>query len=143
MTDTNNKEKAHELVSQARKKIADDMTDRGIGAIIWNIGEAGFHYIPEIVTGRDKDGGNIVKRITGLYNYEGELYAIEEGAKKTSISNYYRHGVEIAPTVVTLSADLSSQELGNPTGNAHYTRTGSDSEWLTIADCYFEALNEK
>lgn len=37
------------LLNEAVAKMADDMESREIGAIIWNVGQAGFHFIPEIV----------------------------------------------------------------------------------------------
>ncbi len=130
------------LIAQAKDKLAEDMRTRDIAAIIWNIGQAGFHFIPEVVVGQDKDGKDIVKRITGLYSYRNDLYAIEEGAKGTNISNYYTSGVDVPPVVVTLTKDMAEKKLGAPDNEPGYTRAGSGREWLTIADCYFEALNE-
>lgn len=40
------------LLNEAVAKMADDMESREIGAIIWNVGQAGFHFIPEIEIGR-------------------------------------------------------------------------------------------
>ena len=37
------------LLEKAMEKMTEDMKARGIGAVIWSIPEAGFHYIPEIV----------------------------------------------------------------------------------------------
>lgn len=127
----------------AKDKLAEDMRKRDIGAIIWNIGEAGFHYIPEVVVGCDKNGQDIVKRITGLYAYRDDLYAIEEGIRGTDIRNFYTKGVDVPPVVVTLTKDMAEKELGVPDKEQGYTTEGSASEWLTIADCYFEALNER
>ena len=131
------------LIAQAKDKLAEDMRVRDIGAIIWNNGEAGFHFIPEVVVGQDKDGKDIVKRITGLYSYRNDLYAIEEGTPGTEITNFYTKGVDVPPVVVTLTKDMAEHELGDPRKEEGYTRAGSGSEWLTIADCYFEALNER
>lgn len=51
MKDTmTNEAKSNELVARAKKQLCEDMEDRGIGAILWDNGTAGFHYIPEITT---------------------------------------------------------------------------------------------
>lgn len=128
------------LIANAKGKLADDMKERGIGAILWNISTAGFHFIPEILI-TDGSGSKTV-RIMGLYNYDEELYAIEEGTAPAHLTNFYTEGVEVPPVVVTLTEDLASEELGIPSASRGYTTEGSSEEWLAIADCYFEALNE-
>lgn len=136
-------EETIKLVAQAKLKLGEDMKSRDIAAIIWNIGEAGFHYIPEIVVGQDKNGVDIVKRITGLYVERDDVYAIEEGTPGTDITEFYTKGVDVPPIVITLTKDMAEKELGNPEKEPGFTRAGSGREWLTIADCYFEALNER
>ncbi len=131
---------ADALVSKAKRQLIDDMEAREISAIIWDNHTAGFHYVPEIVTGTDKDGNDVVCRVTGLYAFGDNLYAIEENAKGTDMADYYRHGVDVPPTVVTLGKDLAARELGNPVDNPDFTLKGTNPEWLAIADCYFEAL---
>lgn len=126
------------LLDQAKEQMIADMKQRGIGAIIWNVAEAGFHYIPEIMTG---DGPKDVVRVTGLYQYEGKLYAIEEGLAHVDMKNFYTEGVDVPPTVVTLTEGKASEVLGSPDEEKGYTTDGTVQEWVTIADCYFEALN--
>lgn len=130
------------LIDGAKLQIIEDMKTRGFDAIIWDIGTAGFHYIPEIVTGEDNREREIVKRITGLYAYDGKLYAIEEGAPGTNIKDYYNPATEVAPTVVTLTTSMAKEDLPNPIESNYFTLAGSDEEWLVVADCYFEALNQ-
>lgn len=144
MKDTmTNEAKSNELVARAKKQLCEDMEDRGIGAILWDNGTAGFHYIPEIVEGKDKEGNDIVTRVTGLYDCDGRLYAIEEGAPYSHLTNYYDASVDAAPTVVTLTKDMAASEFGDAAGKKGFTTAGTNAEWLAIADCYFEALNEK
>ena len=131
------------MISKAKEQLAEDMRSRDIAAIIWNVGEAGFHFIPEIVTGQDKDGADITARVTGLYVYDNTLYAIEEDAHGTDMKHFYKEGVDVPPVVVTLTPDMASKILGDPTNEKGFTTDGSNNEWLVIADCYFEALNEK
>lgn len=138
-----NKKAAGELVATAKDNLAADMQERGYAAVIWNNATAGFHFIPEIITGQNKDGNDIVVRITGLYIFNGVLYAVEEGAHGADISNYYNHDTDMPPVVVTLSETVASDMLGDPRDKKGYTTKGSNAEWLTIADCYFEALKEK
>lgn len=129
------------LLDNAKIQLGEDMSARGMGAIIWNLREAGFHYLPEVtVTGKH---GTKTLRVTGLRWENNTLYAIEEGVKKADISNFYTDGVDVPPVVVTLTPSVADVELGNPTRQEGYTTEGSTEEWLAIADCYFEALNEK
>ena len=143
MENTTAQQSANALMDRAKDQVVKDMENRGIAAIIWDIATAGFHYIPEVVTGKDKKGDDIVVRITGLYAFRGVLYAIEEGAHGTAISNYYNKEVDVAPTVVTLTEDMALAELGDPTVSKGFTTAGSNAEWLTLGDCYLEALNEQ
>ncbi|MBD5206187.1 MAG: hypothetical protein HDS12_02230 [Bacteroides sp.] len=136
MSDTNST-----LLQQAKQKMADDMKVREIGAIVWNVAEAGFHYIPEIVVS-DIEGDPKSVRITGLYNYNGNLYAIEEGVADVDMERFYRRGVDVPPVVVTLSLDKANELLGDPENKPGFTTAGTLEEWVAVADCYFEALAE-
>lgn len=129
------------LLQKAKQGIADDMASREIGAIIWDNSTAGFHYLPDVVTG-EKDNKPIVVRATGLYQYNGELYVIEETNRDASISHFYNHDTDVAPTVVTLTESVAEGDLGDPSQKKGFTSDGTLEEWLVIADCYFEALNE-
>lgn len=136
-TDNNTAQQVDALVAEARRKLAEDMADRGYGAIIWDNARAGFHYIPEI----DVNGKTI--RVTGLYHDGDQLYAIAENAPHTAMSGYYREGIEVAPVVVTLTEDAAGRYFDDPTPAHGLYDGGSTEEWLAIADCYYEALNEK
>ncbi len=129
------------LLDQAKGRMVDDMKGRQIGAIIWSLESAGFHYIPEIVVS-DTDGNPKTIRVTGLYRYDGKLYAIEEGAPHTDMEDFYRPGIDVPPVVVTLTEDKANELLGDPEDDAAYTTLGTLEEWVAIADCYFEALAE-
>ena len=59
-----------------------------------------------------------------------------------SVDAFYNPGSEVRPTVVTLTPDKARIELGDPEGVEGFTLQGSLEEWLTVADCYFEALAE-
>ena len=131
------------LVAKAKSRLAEDMQRREIGAIIWNIAETGFHYIPEIVIDDPRDEKERTVRVTGLYLYKGELYAMEEGAKGFNIRHYYTPGVDVPPSVVTLTPSVAEETFGKPSEEHGYTQEGTPEEWLVVADCYFEALNEK
>lgn len=137
------RESAARLFAQAKSELADDMRQRGIGAIIWDNATTGFHYLPEIVhqaTDRQKVR---VAQITGIYLYNNSLYLIEEGRSKVSVDTYYDADKDVKPTVVTLSGQRAHEDLGNPEDHKGFTTQGSLEEWLTIADCYFEALEEQ
>ncbi len=136
------KEAAAGLLANAKDDLASDMRERGIGAIIWDNSTAGFHFIPEVVC-RCKDGNACVARVSGLYLYDGVLYLIKEEKHSINIDKFYDRDTEVKPSVVTLSESIARQELGNPVGKDEYTVDGSLEEWLAVADCYFEALNEK
>ncbi len=129
------------LLTQALQKMADDMAVREIGAIIWSIADANFHYIPEIVV-TDSEGKTSTVRVTGLYRYNGRLYAIEEDVADVNIDQYYRPGIDVPPVVVTLSENKAEEQLGDPEEAKGYTTQGTLEEWVAIADCYFEALAE-
>lgn len=137
-----NTKESQELLDKAKSRIVEDMEVREIGAIIWNLANAGFHYIPEIDHHSERTGEERVSRVTGLYHYNGELYAIEEDRADVSIDQFYTHGIDVPPTVVTLSETKAREQLGDPEKVKGYTRQGTLEEWVAIADCYFEALAE-
>ncbi len=143
MSDTEDMKVSDRLVADAKEQLAEDMKQRGYAAIIWNNATADFHYIPEIVVGHLKNGSDIVVRVTGLLADGDKLYAIEEGAPGADISNYYNAETDVAPVVVTLTAKTAARMLGDPADSDKFTTAGSNEEWLVIADCYFEALNER
>ena len=130
------------LLAEAKKELMADMADRNIGAIIWNVQTAGFHYIPEIVHHSPDKDKTRVARITGLYAYEGELYLIEEDRSGVSVDEFYDPSTEVKPTVVTLTPAKAAEHLGDPDSRKGFTLQGTLEEWLTVADCYFEALAE-
>lgn len=132
-----------DLLGRARQDLAEDMKTRGIGAILWDNSTAGFDYIPEVVIGQDKDGVDICSRICGIYRYEDKLYLAEEDKANIDFDRFYDPDTEVRPVVVTLTEDIAVRTLGNPTEEKGYTTDGSLEEWLAIADCYFQALNEK
>ena len=137
----NNANTAGMLFDEAIGRLIDDMKSREIGAILWDNATAGFHYIPETtVTG--KDGKETVIRVMGLYNFNDMLYLIEEGMAPVELTEFYTDGVEVPPTVVTLTEDSAYRHLGNPENEEGYTTHASHEEWLAIADCYFEAIAE-
>lgn len=143
MSDTEDMKVSDRLVADAKEQLAEDMKQRGFAAIIWNNATADFHYIPEIVTGHRKDGSDIVARVTGLMADGDKLYAIEEGAHGADMSNYYNADTDVEPVAVTLPAKTAAGMLGDPAYSDKFTTAGSNEEWLVIADCYFEALNER
>lgn len=135
-----NNSASEKLINQAIEKLAKNMKDREIGAILWDNASAGFHYIPEI-TIQNHDGSEVV-RVMGLYLYNDNLFIIEEGMAPVELTEFYTDGVEVPPVVVTLTEDSALNHLGNPEGRKGYTRQATNEEWLVIADSYFEALAE-
>lgn len=137
-----NRNETADILSHAKQKMAEDMKAREIGAIIWSIPDAGFHFIPEIVVTNPADGSSRTVRVTGLYVYKDTLYAIEEDTPQADIANFYRHGIDVKPTVVTLTPDMAAEQLPEPDASPCYTTEGTLEEWTVVADCYFEALAE-
>ncbi len=136
MENTNNNVSA--LLAQAKENLKKNMQDRNMAAIIWDLASAGFHYIPSVTL----DGGKVL-RVTGLYISGDSLYLIDEECKRANIDNFYDPDTEVKPTVVCLTPNVASGDLGEPTEADGFTQAGSVEEWLVVADCYFEALNEK
>lgn len=132
-----------DLLAKAKAQMAEDMKAREIGAIIWSIPDAGFHFIPEILVTDPRTNQTRTARITGIYRRHDDLYAIEEDSAGVSVDQFYRHGIDVPPVVVTLSESTASEQLGTPSEAKGYTTQGTLEEWVAIADCYFEALNEK
>lgn len=136
----NNTDSSSRNFEKARRELAVDMRSRGIGAIIWDNSTAGFHFIPE-VTPADSQGNKDVVTVGGLYLFHDTVYVIDEKEGRFSIDNLYNPNYEIKPMVVTLDENDALRLLGNPVGNEAFTTEGTLKQWLTIADCYFEALN--
>lgn len=132
------------LLDKAKHEIYENMEARGFAAVIWDLSNAGFHYIPEIfirpATGKGKTD---VVRIAGLYAYDGTLYAIEEDNPAVDFNKFYNPDDEVRPVVVTLTTDSAASRLGDPRQGAGFTTKGSVEEWIAIGDCYFEALAEE
>lgn len=127
------------LLHKALHALAEDMKVREIGAIIWNIPDADFHFIPEIVV-TNPDGSSLTVRVTGLYLFQNKVYAIEEDKPGVSIEHFYRQGIDIPPAVVTLSESKAFELFGTPSESRGITAQGSLEQWTAITDCYFEAL---
>lgn len=131
-----------DIFAQTRRDLADDMDARGIGAIIWDNATAGFHFIPEINLAADDAEQPDCARVAGLYEYDGTLYLIEEDKGAFDFNDFYDADTEVRPSVVTLSPAIARKMLGDPTKREGFSTGGSIEEWLTVTDCYYEALNE-
>lgn len=131
-----------DLLSKAKSDLRANMAQRGLAAILWDVEEAGFHYIPEVSLPDSTEEDPKVARVCGLYSYEDELYLILETAD-INIDEFYNPDTEVRPTVVTLSANLASKYLGDPSNKEGFDPDGDLEEWLAVADCYFEALAEE
>lgn len=130
-----------DLIGKAKSDLMANMAQRGIAAILWDVEEAGFHFIPEVDLPDSTEENPKVARVSGLYSYKDDLYLILDTAD-LHFEEFYNPDTEVKPTVVTLSADLASKYLGDPQGRDGYDRDGDLEEWLAVADCYFEALAE-
>lgn len=131
-----------DLLGKAKSDLMANMTQRGIAAIIWDVEEAGFHFIPEVTLPDSTEEDPKVARVSGLYAYDGDLYLILETAD-LNFEEFYDPDTEVRPTVITLSTDLAAKYLGNPKGREGFDNEGDLEEWLAVADCYFEALAEE
>lgn len=134
-------EKNTNPLNNAVNELRANMAERGIAAIIWDVEEAGFHYIPEVSLPDSTEEDPKVARVTGLYAYNDILYLILETAG-INVGEFYNPDSEVRPTVVTLSEDLASKYLGDPEGKEGFDKDGDLEEWLAVSDCYFEALAE-
>lgn len=144
MENTNGyRESANMLFAKAKADLAANMQQRNIGAVIWDNARTGFKFIPEIVHRSEKKDKTRVAEITGLYLYQGTIYLIEQDRSGVSVDTYYNPDTDVKPTVVTLSENRAQEDLGDPDAHKGFTTQGSLEEWLTIADCYFEALEER
>ncbi|MDE7381536.1 MAG: hypothetical protein K2N03_05350 [Muribaculaceae bacterium] len=133
-----------DLLQKAKEDLAENMQERGIGAMIWDLSTAGFPYLPELEIPSDmEDEEPQTVGVTGLYNYKGTLYLIEEGISGVDINNLYNPDTEAKPTIVTLTEDSAEKTLGNPANRKGFNPGGNLEEWLAIADCYFQALSEQ
>lgn len=132
-----------DLFGRAKQDLYEDMQSRGIGAILWDNSTAGFDYIPEINLADDDAEMPDTSRIMGLYAYDGTLYLVEEDKAHVNLDDLYNPDTEVKPSVVTLSPDSADKLLGNPSEKQGFTTDGSLEEWLAIADCYYQALNEE
>lgn len=132
-----------DLFGRAKQDLYEDMAQRGIGAILWDNSTAGFDYIPEINLAEDDSEMPDTTRIMGIYAYDATLYLIEEDKAKVDFNNFYNADTEVRPSVVTLSPDSAAKEFGDPAGKEGFTTEGSLEEWLAVADCYYQALNEE
>ena len=131
-----------DLLGKAKKDLKDNMAQRGIAAILWDVEEAGFHFIPEAPLPDYTEEDPKVARVSGLYSYGDELYLVLEPAD-VNFEEFYNPDTEVRPTVVTLSSDLAAKYLGDPEGREGYEADGDLEIWLAVADCYFEALAEE
>lgn len=135
---------ADALLSKAKTDLDADMENRGIAAIIWNNAMTDFHFQPEILHTSSTDPSKTrVAVIIGIYDFNGELYLIEDGRAPIDPDDFYNSDTEQPPMVVTLTENSAREILGDPTKVKGYTTRGSLEEWTAIADCYFEALNLK
>lgn len=129
------------LLDKAKSQMAQDMKARELGAVIWDNASAGFHFIPELIINDPKTGKPRTVRVTGLYLFEDNVYAIEEDTG-INVRHFYTPGIDVPPTVVTLSPSKADEEFGMPTQEKGFTIEGSLEQWVAVADCYFEALAE-
>lgn len=139
----NTQNSADSLLAQAKQALIDDMKSREIGAIIWDNATAGFPYLPEILHHSKTDPEKTrVAQIMGIYRYDDVLYLIEEDRAPLKFDDFWNQDTEVPPTVVTLTEDIASKDLGDPESVKGYTTQGTLEEWTAIADCYFQALNQ-
>lgn len=138
-----NNEAVADLLAKAKSDLRADMEARGIGAIIWDLSDAGFQYLPELSLPTDDPEKPEVVGITGLYNNGEELYLIEEGKSGVSVNEFYNPDDEVKPTVVTISPDRAKELFGKADNRKGFTLDGDLEEWLAVADCYYEAIAEE
>lgn len=130
-------------LQDAFNALAEDMAARDIGAVVWDLSVAGFPYIPEVTEVIEgKSTRQATDRVTGIYNYNGEIYAIIEGESGVSVNDYYNRDYEVRPSVITLTPDMAESRFGNPAAKRGFTSEATLQEWLAIADCYYQSLAE-
>ena len=132
-----------DLLAKAKTDLMKNMADREIAAIVWDVDEAGFHFIPEVELEDSTPEDPKTARVSGLYSFADKLYLILDGVADIDYNDFYNNDFEVRPTVVTLSRDLANKYLGDPDKEKCYTTDGDLEEWLAVADCYFEALAEE
>ena len=108
-------------MAKAKSRLADDMRQREIGAIIWNIAEAGFHYIPEIKLDDPCGGKPRTVRVTGLYLYKGRLVRYGRRCRRFQCAEllYSRSGC--APGSGHSDPSVAGETLGTPSEEHGYT----------------------
>ena len=131
-----------DLIAKAKGDLIKDMAQREIAAIIWDVEEAGFHFIPEIELEDSTPEDPKTARVNGLYSYADKLYLIVEGEADIDYNDFYDRDIEVKPVVVTLTRDLAAKYLGNPQHEKGFSLEGDLEQWLAVADCYFEAIAE-
>lgn len=136
------KHQTNDLLQKAKNDLMENMADKDIAAIIWDLSQTGFHFIPEVTLPDSTEEDPKVARVTGIYSYGGKLYIIEEDVAEFNYEDFYNKDTEVKPEVVTLTKDLAEKYLGDPQKEKGYTLEGDLEEWLAISDCYFEALAE-
>ena len=142
MEDNMNSGAVADLLGRAREDIMADMEHRGIGAVVWDVEDAGFHYLPEVSLPTDDPENPEVVGVTGIYACGGTLYLILEVKSGVSVDEFYDKENESRPAVVTLTPDKAVKSFGDPAGEEGFMSGGDLEQWLAVADCYFEALAE-
>lgn len=132
---------ATDLFARAKAALAADMKARGIGMILWDNAQTNFHYLPTVV---ERKGAKAdVLPVMGLYLYDGSVWLIEDvDDTPVKIDDFYNPATEVRPVAVTLSLHDAAERIGNPAGRPGLADGGSLEEWMAIADCYFQALND-
>ena len=120
-----------DLLGKAKSDLMANMAQRGIAAILWDVEEAGFHFIPEVTLPDSTEEDPKVARVAGLYSYKDDLYLVLETAD-LHFEEFYNPDTEVRPTVITLSSDLASKYLGDPEGREGYD---NDSLFHTGPGC--------
>ena len=128
-----------ELFLQAKDAIATDMRARGIGAIMWDCESDRFAYLPRVAVFAPGSFERVAE-IGGIYRRGNSLFLMERGRAPVSVDDYYDKDAEKRPLVVTLTEEQACAQLGEPGDHRGLTECGSVEDWLTVADCYFEAL---
>lgn len=129
------------LFDKARKDLAADMASRGMGAILWDNSQTGFHYLPVVAAeGKSTEGDDAIV-IDGMYLFDGKVYLIEEGVCPVSVDDLYNPDTEVKPVVVTLPEKMAARILGDADTGKGFTQEGTLEQWLAIADCYYAALD--
>ena len=124
-----------DLLAKAQNDLMKNMAEREIAAIIWDVEEAGFHFIPEVELEDSTPEDPKTARVSGLYSYADKLYLIVDGVADIDYNDFYNKDYEVRPTVVTLSRDLANKYLGDPAKEKGYYLDGDLEQCLAVADC--------